>query len=43
MKFRLISDLHVDVNEKNPFTLLSDDDFVTLVAGDDTKCLSGFF
>ena len=34
MKFRLISDLHVDVNEKNPFELRGDNGFVTLVAGD---------
>ena len=34
MKFRVISDLHVDVNESNPFELRGDNGFVTLVAGD---------
>jgi len=37
MKFRIISDLHVDVNEKYPFELKDDaasDNIVTLVAGD---------
>ena len=38
MKFRIISDLHVDVNEKYPFELKNDDimkeNIITLVAGD---------
>ena len=38
MKFRVISDLHVDVNEKYPFELFDnnkqDEDVITLVAGD---------
>lgn len=35
MKFRVISDLHVDVNKSYPFTLKDDvNDIITLVAGD---------
>lgn len=35
MKFRVISDLHVDVNEKYPFELIDNDkSVITLVAGD---------
>jgi len=35
MKFRVISDLHVDVNERYPFELMDNDkNVITLVAGD---------
>ena len=38
MKIRVISDLHIDVNEEYPFTL-KDKDIFTIICGD----LSGYF